>query len=99
MLGALDLTIVTIMTMTKKPTWSVADAKARFSEVIDLALTEGPQAITRRGRAAVVVVSAEDWKRRAGRKGSFLEFMQASPLNGSGVRIERQRDRPRKVEF
>ena len=87
------------MTITKKRTWSVADAKARFSELIDLALTQGPQAITRRGREAAMVVSAEDWKRRTGRRGSFLDFMQASPLRGSEVRIERQRDRPRKVEF
>jgi prevent-host-death family protein len=90
---------MTIMTMIKKSAWSVADAKARFSELIELALTQGPQAITRRGREAVMVVSAEDWKRQTARKGSFLDFMKTSPLRGSGVRIERQRDRPRKIEL
>ncbi len=39
-------------------TWAVARAKAHLSAVIDHALAEGPQTITRRGRKAAVVVSA-----------------------------------------
>ena len=44
--------------------WVVAEAKARFSEVIDRALADGPQTITRKGQKAVVVVSAEEWQRK-----------------------------------
>src|SRR3546814_10221363 len=40
-------------------TWTVAQAKARLSEVIDKARRKGPQAITRNGKSAVVVVDAE----------------------------------------
>jgi prevent-host-death family protein len=47
--------------------WSVAEAKAKLSEVIDRALEEGPQAITRNGRPALVVVSSEEWARETGR--------------------------------
>ncbi len=51
--------------MSDEPgTWAVAEAKAHFSEVIDRALTAGPQAITRKGQRAVVVVSAEEWERQ-----------------------------------
>jgi prevent-host-death family protein len=41
--------------------WTVAEAKAKFSEVIDSAQNKGPQTITRNGRTAVVVVSAKEW--------------------------------------
>jgi prevent-host-death family protein len=60
----------------------VAQAKARFSEVVDRALKQGPQAITRNGRPAVVVVSVEEWSRKSGRKGTLAEFFAASPLRG-----------------
>ena len=44
-------------------TWPVQDAKARFSELLDTCLREGPQIVTRRGTEAAVLVPAEDWKR------------------------------------
>lgn len=44
--------------------WSVAEAKARFSEVLEHARTDGPQHVTRHGRAAVVIVAAAEWERR-----------------------------------
>ena len=37
--------------------WQLQDAKAKFSEVVEAALHEGPQAVTRRGEEAVVVIS------------------------------------------
>ena len=69
--------------------WTVAEAKAKFSEVIDNAQADGPQIITRRGRSAVVVVSADEWERKTRRKGNLTEFFAASPLRGSGVKIKR----------
>src|SRR6266851_5980758 len=71
--------------MSETAVWSVAQAKARLSEVIDRALKEGPQAITRNGRPAVVVVSIEEWARKTGRKGTLAEFFAASPLRGSDL--------------
>lgn len=43
-------------------TWTAADAKARFGEVIERARSEGPQRVTRNGREAVVVISAETYR-------------------------------------
>jgi prevent-host-death family protein len=43
--------------------WSVANAKARFSELIETAIAEGPQRVTRHGKDAVVVVSEREWAR------------------------------------
>jgi antitoxin Phd len=41
------------------PAWKLEDAKARFSEVVRLARSEGPQRVTVRGKDAVVVISVE----------------------------------------
>ena len=79
--------------------WKVAEANARFSELIDRALQEGAQEITRHGKRAVVVVSAKEWDRRAGRKESLVEFLEKSPLRGSGLEIRRLPERPRDVEL
>ena len=79
--------------------WTVAKAKAKFSEVIDRAQTEGPQIITRHGRTAVVVVASEEWQRKTRRIGNLAEFFAASPLRGSRLKIKRIKDRPRKVDL
>jgi prevent-host-death family protein len=77
-------------------TWTVAEAKAKLSEVINRAETTGPQTITRNGRKTAVVVAAEEWERKTTRHGNLAEFLAASPLRGSRLKI-RRRDRPRKV--
>jgi prevent-host-death family protein len=79
--------------------WSVADAKARLSELLDHAISDGPQAITRRGTEVAVVVSAEEWHRKSSRTGSLAEFLAASPLRDSDLRIERLKAHPREVSL
>jgi len=80
-------------------TWAIAEAKARFSEMIDCALTDGPQTITRKGQKAVVVVSNEEWQRKTKRKGNLAEFFAASPLRGSDLKIGRSEDEPRAIKL
>ncbi len=43
--------------------WPVYDAKARFSELLDAALREGPQIVSRRGVETAVLVPIDEWKR------------------------------------
>jgi len=43
--------------------WAVQDAKARFSELLETCLKEGPQLVTKRGADAAVLVPVEDWRR------------------------------------
>jgi antitoxin Phd len=43
--------------------WPVQDAKARFSELLETCLREGPQLVTKRGAEAAVLVPVEDWRR------------------------------------
>lgn len=80
-------------------TWTLAEAKARFSEVIDRAQSDGPQTITRHGRTTAVVVAAEEWERKTKRKGNLAEFFATSPLRGSGAKIKRLPGRPRRADL
>ena len=43
--------------------WQVQDAKARFSELLDAAVEQGPQIVTRRGVETAVLVPIEEWRR------------------------------------
>jgi prevent-host-death family protein len=82
-----------------RPPWTVASAKAHLSELIERALSDGPQTITRRGQSAVVVVATREWERRTRRAGSLADFLARSPLAGSGLVVERVRDAPREIDL
>lgn len=79
--------------------WTVAEAKARFSKLIEQAQLKGPQTISRHGRTAAIVVSAEEWERKTKRTGNLAEFFATSPLRDSGIEIKRRKDRPRKLDL
>jgi prevent-host-death family protein len=79
--------------------WTVAEAKAKFSEVIERAQTNGPQTITRNGKKAAVVVAAEEWERKTKRRGNLAEFFASSPLRGLDLKVERVDGRVRKTEL
>jgi prevent-host-death family protein len=93
------MTIMTNMTNTSTRRWTVAEAKAKFSEVIDRAKSQGPQTITRNGRIAVVIVAAEEWERKTRRKGNLAEFFANSPLRGSGLKLKRANGKLRRVDL
>jgi prevent-host-death family protein len=77
--------------------WQIQEAKAKFSELVQKAIDEGPQTVTRRGKDVAVVLSAEEY--RSLRKGQidFKEFLTLLPLDG--VDLERSKDLPRDVDL
>jgi prevent-host-death family protein len=79
--------------------WKLEDAKARFSEVVRRARSEGPQRVTVRGKDAVVIISAEELERLlpAEKRTPFLEFMES--LHVEGLDLSREADRGRDVEL
>jgi prevent-host-death family protein len=79
--------------------WTVAEAKAKFSEVIDKAQKIGPQTVTKHGQTAVVVVSAEEWERKTRRKGNLATFFAESPLPGSGLDLSRATNGLREIDL
>ena len=68
--------------------WQLQEAKSRFSEVVDLAIHEGPQLVTRRGREAVVIVAASDYRKLSGTPVSLLDTLLSAP-RGEPLDIER----------
>jgi prevent-host-death family protein len=80
-------------------TWTVAEAKAKFSELVQKAQSDGPQTVTKNGRTAVVVVAAEEWERKTKRKGTLAEFFQASPFRDLNVDIKNLPIRLRKLDL
>ncbi len=82
-----------------KRTWTLTEARTKLDEMIDRAISKGPQTITRRGRAVAVVVSAEEWERRTERVGTLVEFFANSPLRGSGLRVRRRKGQLRNPEI
>lgn len=79
--------------------WTVQDAKNKFSAVVDAALAGKPQEVTRRGKLAVVVVSADEYHRllegAVKARESFADHLMAFP----GDRFERAQIVPRDVSF
>lgn len=78
--------------------WNLADAKNRFSEVFNRALTEGPQRVRRRGRDEVLVVAAKDYDRPTVRRQSFKEFLMNVP-SFEGVDLTRNKSTTREIEW
>jgi len=71
--------------------WLLQDAKARFSELVRRVRSEGPQHVTVHGREAVVVISAEEFRRLKGdvTGEALIAAMQASPYRDDDVEPSR----------
>jgi antitoxin Phd len=83
-------------------TWQLQTAKARFSEVFQLARSQGPQVITRQGKDAVVMLPIEQFDRlvvRARQPESLVKFFRESPLVGLELDLERDKDTGRDIEL
>ena len=81
--------------------WALQDAKARFSEVVRKAKTEGPQKITVHGREEVVVVSVEEFRRVKGQPSgqALVKLLHDSPLRDIKIERTRTHGRVRGVEL
>jgi antitoxin Phd len=79
--------------------WKLEDAKARFSEVVRLARSEGPQRVTVRGRDAVVVISVEELERLmpAEPRAPLVAFLEGLKLDG--LDLEREADTGRDIDL
>ena len=75
------------------------DAKARFSELVRRAQSEGPQRVTVRGKDAVVIIGVRDLERLLSRQKSvpFVEFMES--LYVEGLDLSREPDYGRDIDL
>ena len=83
--------------------WTLQDAKNKFSAVVDAALAGTPQEVSRRGKPAVVVLSAVDYQQLVENavetRESFAEHLLAFPVSGDDPTVERAQVTPRDVAF
>jgi prevent-host-death family protein len=83
--------------------WSLQEAKNSFSAVVDAASKGTPQTVTKRGKRAVVVVSAAEYDRLtrmdAPSRPSFVEHLLAMPKDDGDFELGRPDIFPRDVEF
>jgi len=59
--------------------WEVEEAKRHLGELIDRALVEGPQIITRQGTEHAVVLSSGDYRTLEASKPGFKEYLFGGP--------------------
>src|ERR1035437_7409584 len=81
--------------------WQVQDAKARFSELLEITLKKGPQIVTRRGVEAAVLVPIEEWHRlqRSARPGLKALLLGRSPRFEGLIPDKRRLRRRKPVTF
>ncbi|MDP9314622.1 MAG: type II toxin-antitoxin system Phd/YefM family antitoxin [Chloroflexota bacterium] len=70
--------------------WQLQEAKNKLSELVDEALTEGPQVITKRGVETAIVLSYADYRKLLLNQQKLSDFFRESPL--AGVELDLTRD-------
>jgi antitoxin Phd len=79
--------------------WQLQQAKNQLSRVVQAAQEEGPQVITVHGKEMAVLLSIEEYLRLGAQKENLADFLRDSPLQGSGLVIERDCDPGREIEL
>ena len=79
--------------------WQLHEAKNRFSRVVNEAIANGPQVVTRRGEEVVVIISKEEFELLKKSQSSLLDFFRQSPLVDTRLDLERDQTYPRDVEL
>jgi len=80
--------------------WSLQDAKNKFSQVVDVAMTRGrPQIITRRGKNSAVVVAYDDYLKFIRPRRTLCESLLPDEPIGIDLDISRDQSLGREVTF
>ena len=78
--------------------WQLQEAKSRFSELVETAILKGAQTVTKHGRPAVVVISAEEYQRTVPKK-SLVAALRACPEDLTPLVGKRLKRTARKVNL
>ena len=74
----------------KRQVWQLQEAKNRFSQVVEQAIMQGPQIITRHGIETAIVLSYQEYRRMLLRQSNLSNFFHESPL--VGIELDLRRD-------
>jgi antitoxin Phd len=80
-------------------TWQLQVAKNKFSYLVDLAGSKGPQIVTRHGKEVAVILSISEYKKLIKPKSNLVKFFSKSPLSGIDLDLNRKKERPRNIEL
>jgi antitoxin Phd len=72
-------------------TWQIQEAKNKFSRVVENAVNDGPQIITKRGVEVAIVLSLADYQKMMASRGRLSTFFRDSPL--VGIELDLIRDK------
>lgn len=79
--------------------WQLQEAKSRFSELVETAVREGAQTVTKHGKPAVVIISAEEYQRSLAPRKSLTAALRACPEELSPLLGKRSKQIARKVNL
>jgi len=79
--------------------WQLQDAKSKFSKLVESAMLNKPQFVTKHGNNAVVILSFEDYKKITKPKVDLVTFLKNSPLSEIELDISRNGELPRDIDL
>ncbi|MDD3826975.1 MAG: type II toxin-antitoxin system Phd/YefM family antitoxin [Anaerolineaceae bacterium] len=77
-------------------TWQLQEAKNKFSRVVENAVNDGPQIITKRGVEVAIVLSYAEYQKMIASRGKLTTFFRDSPLVGVEMELDRDKSEARK---
>ena len=79
-------------------TWQVQEANARFSELLEACIADGPQMVTKRGTEPAVFVPVHEWRRvQAAARPSLKQLLLSDDGRIDLISPPRRAGRRRKV--
>jgi prevent-host-death family protein len=78
--------------------WQVQEAKTKLSEVIERASREGPQTITKHGKARAVLISIDDYEAMKRSQPNLIDYLKTGPFFDD-VHLERSPDTGREIDL
>ena len=78
--------------------WQIQEAKQRFSELIRLAQSDGPQIVTRHGQEIAVIIEIAEYRHLKGETAEFKDYLRSGP-GFDELELERSAERPRSIDL
>ena len=78
--------------------WQVQEAKTKLSEVIERAQSEGPQTITKHGKARAVILSIDEFEALKQKRPNLIDYLKSGPYFDD-VDLERSQDTGQEIDL
>ena len=79
--------------------WQLQEAKNHFSEVVERAIKDGAQTVTKHGKPAVMIISVEDYQKTISPRKSLIQLLRECPENLADIIGPRSKEPARTVHF